>query len=60
MVPKRLSNMFLTRFNWESNYSIHRFGKIEGTGEQTIRTLEKEKTGSDRELLGMETSEEKI
>lgn len=60
MVPKRLSNMFLTRFNWENIYSIHRCGKIEGIGEQTIRTLEKEKTGSDRELLSMETSEEKI
>lgn len=60
MVPKRLSNMFLTRFNWESIYSIHRCGKIEGIAEQTIRTLEKEKTGSARELLGMETSEEKI
>lgn len=60
MVPKRLSNTFLTRFNWESIHAIRRCGKIEGTGEQTIRTLEKEKTGSAREHLGMETSEEKI
>lgn len=60
MVPNRLSNIFLTRFSRESIHTIHRCGRIEGAEEQTIRTLEKEKTSSAREHLGLETSEEKI
>lgn len=60
MVPNRLPNIFLTRFSRESIHTIHRCGRIEGAGEQTIRTLEKEKTSSAREHLGLETSEEKI
>lgn len=60
MVPKRLSNIFLTRFNRESIHAMHRCEKREGTGEQAIRTREKEETSSAGEHLGMVTSEEKI